>query len=191
MQNNHWRRRTLATLGTTAAVTGLAVALAAPAGAAAGLANGGFEEPTILNSYRTVPAGESIGLWRVTSGDVDIIYKDFWQPAEADQSLDLSGYARGTIEQTLNTRPGVTYTVTFALSGNPDHQGVVTGRVLAGGKVIKDFAADGTGTTKQAMTYSTETATFTADGRSTTLGFRSTSDVFAVGPVIDRVKIKS
>jgi choice-of-anchor C domain-containing protein len=191
MRNNDWRRRIATALGAVAAVSGLAVAVAVPAGAAAGLANGGFEQVAIWpNSFQTVPAGETVGRWKVTSGDVDLVHAKFWLPAEGDQSLDLNGLAPGAIAQALNTKPGVRYVVTFGLSGNPDHQGVVTGQLLANGAVINDFSIDGTGTTNQGMSWRTETATFVAVTKSTTLSFRDTSGLFAVGPVIDKIRIK-
>lgn len=190
MTKNHWRRGIVTGVGATAAL-GLGVAVAAPASAAAGLNDGGFEQTAIWpNSYRTVPAGQSVGAWRVTSGDVDIVHAKFWQSAEGEQSLDLNGLEPGAIEQTLHTKPGSSYVVTFALSGNPDHQGVVSGQVLADGAVIRDFAADGTATTKESMGWHTETATFVAGAKTTTLTFRDTSGHFAVGAVIDKVRIK-
>lgn len=170
---------------------GLLVVTATPAAAAAGLDNGGFEQPAIEpDQYRTIPTGGAVGAWRVVSGDVDIVHKNFWQSAEGDQSLDLNGLAPGTIEQDLSTLPLFSYDVTFSLAGNPDHAGVYTGQVLAGDKVIKAFSIDSTGNSKQDMRYVTVKARFEANGTTTKLAFRDTSGYFAVGPVIDKVTVK-
>lgn len=191
MQRELWQRRILAGLGSAAVVCGLLVTTATPAAAAAGLDNGGFEQPTIEpEHYRTIPTGGTVGAWRVVSGDVDIIHKNFWQPAEGNQSLDLNGFERGTIEQDLDTLPLLTYKVSFSLAGNPDHQGEVTGQLLAGGKVIKNLSFDTTGRTKADMGWKTQTASFQSNTTSTKLTFRSTSPQFASGPVLDNVKVQ-
>ena len=86
-------------------------------GQAAILGNGSFEAPVIDTSYLTVPAGQAIGEWNVTAGDVDIQYT--WAQAEdGRQSLDMAGTQGGEICQSFATMTGATYDVSFQMSRN-------------------------------------------------------------------------
>ncbi|MFJ9611473.1 choice-of-anchor C family protein [Kitasatospora sp. NPDC101176] len=174
-----------------------ATALAAPAHAAGGhralsrFDDGSFETPKApANSFTGVAAGQTIGPWKVTAGSVDLIGAGFWQAAEGDQSLDLNGSGSGTIAQSFTTTPGTTYSVTYALAGNPEG-GVAlrTGRALIDGQDFQDFSFDVTGRTRAAMGYVGRQFTFVAQGTSTTLSFVSTVGG-AYGPVLDDVQVK-
>jgi len=70
-------------------------------------------------AFSTFTTGQSIGPWTVTAGSVDLIGPGFWAAADGDQSLDLDGTSAGTVSQTFATTPGTTYTVSYALAGNP------------------------------------------------------------------------
>lgn len=191
MTTDLWRKRILASLGAMAMLGGLTVAGAAPASAAAGLGNGGFEDPAIApNAYRTFNQGESVGGWQVVDGSVDIIHTNLYRAASGDQSLDLNGEAPGTVQQTLNTLPLLTYKISFSLAGDPYTQREVTGQVLAGGQVIKDFAFDTTGKTYDNMGWTTVTAEFVATSTSTPLAFRGTTPLGAHGAMIDNVRVQ-
>lgn len=174
-----------------------ATALAAPAHAAGGhralshFDDGSFETPKApANAFTGLTAGQSIGPWTVTAGSVDLIGAGFWQAAEGDQTLDLNGSGSGTVAQRFTTVPGTTYSVTYALAGNPDG-GVAlrTGRALIDGQDFQDFSFDVTGRTRAAMGYVGRQFTFVAQGTSTTLSFTSTV-AGAYGPVIDNVQVK-
>ncbi|MET8627408.1 choice-of-anchor C family protein [Kitasatospora sp. NPDC004669] len=172
-------------------------ALAAPAQAAGGhrtlshFDDGSFESPKApANSFIEPVAGQSIGPWTVTSGNVDLIGAGFWQAAEGDQSVDLNGSGPGAIAQTFTTVPGTTYSVTYALAGNPEG-GVPlrTGQVLIDGQDFQDFSFDVTGKTKTAMGYVGHQFSFVAQNSATTLTFQSTvAGVY--GPVLDNVQVK-
>jgi choice-of-anchor C domain-containing protein len=184
-------KRIMAGLSAVAITGGLALASAAPASAAAGLQNGGFEDPAISpNAYRTVLAGESVGAWQVTNGSVDLIQTKLYQAAEGEQSLDLNGEEPGTVQQNLSTLPLLSYKVSFSLAGDPNTQREVAGQVLANGTVIKDFAFDTTGKSYDNMGWTTVTATFQATGTSTPLAFRGTTPTGAAGAMIDNVRIQ-
>ncbi|OKI17683.1 choice-of-anchor C family protein [Streptomyces sp. CB03911] len=174
-----------------------ATAMAAPAQAAAGhralshFDDGSFETPKApANAFTNLTAGQSIGPWKVTAGSVDLIGAGFWQAAEGDQSLDLNGSGSGTVAQSFTTVPGTTYSVTYALAGNPEG-GVAlrTGRALIDGQDFQDFSFDVTGRTKTAMGYVGHQFSFVAQGTSTTLSFASTV-AGAYGPVVDNVQVK-
>ncbi|MFE5583262.1 choice-of-anchor C family protein [Kitasatospora sp. NPDC056531] len=172
-------------------------ALAAPAQAAGGhralshFDDGSFESPKVAaNSFIEPVAGQNIGPWQVTSGSVDLIGVGFWQAAEGDQSLDLNGAGPGAVAQTFTTVPGATYSVTYALAGNPDG-GVAlrTGRALIDGQDFQDFSFDVTGKTRTAMGYVGRQFSFVAQNSATTLTFESTvGGVY--GPVLDNVQVK-
>ncbi|MFE3499878.1 choice-of-anchor C family protein [Kitasatospora sp. NPDC059160] len=191
------RTRTAALALTLAAATALTTAgLAAPAQAAGHRAlsrfdDGSFESPKIAPNTFTEPVtGQSIGPWLVTSGSVDLIGAGFWQAAEGDQSVDLNGADSGAIAQTFTTIPGATYSVSYALAGNPGGGPALrTGRVLIDGQDFQDFSFDVTGKTRAAMGYVGRQFSFVAYNSSTTLTFESTVRG-AFGPVLDDVQVK-
>ncbi|CAL9415489.1 hypothetical protein SUDANB171_01739 [Streptomyces sp. enrichment culture] len=152
--------------------------------------DGSFEYPVSTpGGFTELAAGQSIGPWQVTSGSVDLIGAGFWQAAEGDQSLDLSGRAAGAVAQTFTTVPGTTYTVTYALAGNTAGAPTVkTGKVLVDGQNFQDFSFDITGKSRTDMGYVYRQFTFVATAGSTTLTFVSTTDT-AMGPVIDDVTV--
>ncbi|CAN0483827.1 unnamed protein product, partial [Phaeothamnion confervicola] len=83
------------------------------------------------NPFQTIFLNQNFGAtnkWTVTKGSVDWI-GDYWQSPSGigGGSVDLDGLDAGTISQSLTLAPG-TYTVTFALSGNPD--GLPTTKLL-------------------------------------------------------------
>ncbi|MFB6894575.1 choice-of-anchor C family protein [Kitasatospora sp. NPDC056327] len=189
------RTRTTATAAVTAA-TAVALLLSVTGtatGATRALSrfdDGSLETPKVAaNAFQGLNAGSAIGPWRVTAGTVDHIGAGYWQAAEGDQSLDLSGGNAGTVAQTFTTTPGTTYSVTYSLAGNPNAGPVVkTGQALIDGQEFQAFSFDVTGRTRAAMGYVTRQFAFVAINASTTLAFRSTTNSNA-GPVLDNVQV--
>ena len=118
--------------------------------------------------------------------------------------MDASPSA-GKISQVLPTTIGTTYTVTFALAGNPSctssspswvgwitENPVKRLRVTATGSVGyvggEEFTFDTTSTSASAMGWVTRTMTFTADSATTVLAFESTQPGNC-GSAIDAVTI--
>jgi choice-of-anchor C domain-containing protein len=178
------------------AVAVAAAVLLAGAGAAAAAApaagrfhDGSFEYPRApAGLFTPYFPGEDIGPWSVTLGAVDLIGAGTWQAAEGDQSVDLNGTS--AVSQTFTTTPGTSYTVTYALAGNPTDAdpAVKTGKVLVDGQNLQDFSFDVTGRTYAAMGYVKRRFTFVAGTSTTTLTFVSTTGPTAAnGPVIDDV----
>ncbi|MGW7691916.1 choice-of-anchor C family protein [Streptomyces asiaticus] len=165
---------------------------AATAAAVSRFDDGSFETPRVsANSFVNLTSGQTIGPWRVTAGNVDLIGDGFWQAAEGDQSVDLNGGGAGTVEQTFTTVPGKKYSVTYSLAGNPVGGPTMrTGKVLVNGQNFQDFSFDVTGKTTADMGYVTREVTFVARGTSTTLAFASTNGG-AYGPVIDDVMVSA
>ncbi|MGR3937863.1 choice-of-anchor C family protein [Streptomyces sp. BRA346] len=169
---------------------GTGAALAAPA--ASHFDGGSFETPRVAaNTFVNIGTGGSIGPWKVTGGNVDLIGDGFWQAAEGDQSVDLNGDNAGTVAQTFTTVPGKRYTVTYSLAGNPGVGGpaLKTGKVLVDGQNFQNFSFDTTGKTTANMGYVTHEVSFVATGATTTLAFASTMSG-AWGPVIDDVTVR-
>ncbi|GAA0328819.1 choice-of-anchor C family protein [Actinoallomurus spadix] len=184
------------------AVAALAVCMTAARPAQAQVApmsafsNGGFENPVVpANGFTTFTGGSDIGAWRVVSGNVDVIGSGFWQAAEGNQSIDLDGDMAGAIEQSVPTRLGGCYNLTFSLAGNPDggpalKRGYVrvAQRGFGHSSSQRNFAFDTTGKTRADMGYVSQRLRFRALGSSVTLTFGSAT-AGAFGPVVDGVSI--
>jgi choice-of-anchor C domain-containing protein len=152
--------------------------------------NGSFETPGVASgTWARFTSGQTMGGWQLTSGSVELV-NGYWQAADGQQSVDLSGTEPGSISQTLATTPGTTYVVTYALAGNPLAQtpAIRTGQVLVDGQAVQDFSFDVTGKTAGNMGYVTKRVAFEAAGTSTTVTFASTT-ASAYGPVIDKVSV--
>ena len=157
--------------------------------------NGGFEdgpEPDPFGpGFTNLPAGSTdIRGWTVTRGSVDYI-GPYWQPAEGRRSLDLNGNEPGAIAQTLRTRPGQKYRVSFRLSANCFVGAGPTFRLeVSAAGARTEFAFDATGRTYEDMGWITRSWEFTAVGTETPLEFTSASDTPpACGPALDRVSV--
>ncbi|GAA2278814.1 MULTISPECIES: choice-of-anchor C family protein [Kitasatospora] len=154
--------------------------------------DGSFEYPrATASSFTELSAGQAIGPWQVTAGTVDLIGAGFWQAAEGDQSVDLNGAGPGAVAQTFTTVPGATYTVTYALAGNPTGAPTLkTGRALIDGQDYQDFSFNTTGKSLTNMGYVNRQFTFQAANSATTVTFASTTTTGPRGPVVDNVRIE-
>jgi hypothetical protein len=122
------------------AVSSACLAASAPAMLAAGapanlIQNGSFEQPAVPNgSYVLVAAGQTLPGWRVVgaTGNVAPISGTFMQSgldflAESGrQWLDLTGVSnsRTGVSQTVNTKPGATYSLSFWVGNVYDPGGI-------------------------------------------------------------------
>lgn len=107
--------------------------------------------------------------WTAYSVDVGPL----WQAAEGVNSVDLNAFEPGLIYQDIATTPGVTYTVVFALAGNPGWpQNVKNMRVGAAG-TFADYSFDTRGKSGTDMGWVEETFEFVATDATTTLAFAS------------------
>jgi choice-of-anchor C domain-containing protein len=175
------------------AIGGLAaITLAGSTLAFSGPINGGFETGTYVedgSGFKQLNAGDtSIVGWTVDVGSVDWI-RSYWPPQEGLMSLDMSGLEAGTISQTFDTTIGNTYTVSFALSGNP--AGLPTVKTLdvsATGGTAASYTYDTTGNDLATMNWATKEYTFLATSASTKLSFISTTTT-PFGPALDNVVV--
>lgn len=177
------------TLFGVAAAASMAGASLMPVLAANPFANGSFEDGPNPGVFATKGTGdETIDGWKVTDGSIDHI-GSYWQHANGDRSVDLSGNTAGTIEQTFVTMPGGKYTVNFMMSGNPDN-----------GPGLKEMTASADGesqpfsylvtaaNSKVAMNWEARSFDFTADDEEATLSFASNTNS-AFGPALDAVVV--
>jgi len=157
-----------------------------------GLINGSFEDGPFADNgmgFQQLDAPNTdIDGWEVGGTSVDWV-GPYWPAQEGSMSIDLSGADAGSVSQTFDTTIGNTYTVTFALSGNPDGTPAVkTLEVSATGGTTGLYAHDVTGTDLTTMAFTTEEYSFLATSASTTLTFLSTTEG-PFGPVLDNVVV--
>ena len=85
--------------------------------------SGDFEAPYVQHDWVNFAAGQTLGGWTVGHGSVDLVtnagFREYWPAASGRQSVDLNGWEPGSIWQEIPTVPGASYTLRFALSGNP------------------------------------------------------------------------
>lgn len=155
--------------------------------------NGSFEDgPGLPNGWAPVDNGSTnITGWTVTRGQIDVL-STHWQAGEGKRSLDLHGTAGyGGVKQTLATRKGKTYTVTFLLAGNPGGQVKEKSVWVAAAGDKKKFTFDAKGKSLTDMGWEKMTWEFSADADETELEIYTaeTTDEFC-GPAIDAVSVK-
>ncbi len=159
--------------------------------------NGSFElgSPGPGPCFATVPAGDTrISGWTVIDGDID------WYgpscsilPSNGLNSLDLVGdQTIGGIQQTFDTNPGQTYTISFDLNGNYGALPVIKPLTVTIGADVHTYTFDTTGESAANFLsrYQTQTIEYVATGPSTTISFVSdtTGQGFNAGAVIDNVR---
>lgn len=160
--------------------------------------NGSFEDgPAIgADSYKPLDKGATdLKGWVVTRGQIDAVQETtgLWKAADGKRSLDLHGSpGLGGVKQTVPTRAGRKYRVTFQMSGNPGAgHARVTLAVRAAG-ADKEFEIDMAGRTYEDLKWEKKTWEFTAAGEKTELEFHTampaTSNPFG-GPMLDDVRV--
>ena len=170
-------------------VGGLVLLLGSALTINAAIRNGSFEEPIIGSLYTPYLAGENIGGWVVESGSVEIV-GTYWQAAEGNQSLDLSGIWEwaGTLYQDLPTTPGHTYKVRFAFAGNPEDQAVKDAKIFWNETELAQLSVDTAGRSFTNMGWTYYTYDVTATSTISRLKFQSLTLNF-LGPLIDDVSV--
>jgi choice-of-anchor C domain-containing protein len=148
----------------------------------------GFNFVTPPPSYITVAGGGTIGPWSVGGNSVDWI-GGYWQPAEDNGSIDMSGGGPGSLSTTLSTVAGQSYTLSFYIAGNPDGGNVIKSLQVAVGSLNQVFTFDTTGHSEASMGWVLASASFVAAG-SDTLTFTSL-DNNAYGAALDAVSVSS
>jgi choice-of-anchor C domain-containing protein len=163
---------------------------------AASFQNGSFESGTDPGAnFITLANGDNTNItgWTVIRGDIDYI-GGYWQPAQGARSLDLIGdQFVGGVQQTFDTIPGATYSVSFAMAGNPAGGPTIRPLAVTVAGTTNNFTFDITGATLSSMNWTPHQFTFVATGTSETIQF--VSDLTGVpsgccyGAALDSVQI--
>jgi choice-of-anchor C domain-containing protein len=147
---------------------------------ASAFANGSFEAPVVDAAFLTLQAGQTMGPWTVTAGEVDQL-STWATPQEGRQSVDLSGTVGGRICQSFTTSPGSTYAVSFWMSHNAVD--VTSASLLASvtGITSTPFTHDAASTNTDPQ-WESHVFRFTAAASSSELCFESTDPAVGSGP---------
>ena len=82
------------------------------------IVNGSFENgPQVGLDLRLGGGSTAISGWTVSRGGIGYIGHDFWKPADGKRSLHVSP---GGIKQSIKTRRGQRYRISFLMAGNPE-----------------------------------------------------------------------
>lgn len=153
--------------------------------------NPGFEEPEVFNGFVGFYAGQSVGGWIVSFGDVHLVGDHWWRTPEGDQSLDLDGGGNGGIYQDLSTVPGETYRLRFHMAGNLYAPPIVKPMTIHwNGNLVGHFYYDGAGQIFNDPIWDFhEVLGLLATSTSTRLEFTSLASPQGFGAAIDAVEV--
>jgi len=152
--------------------------------------NGDFEVPNAGTSYTTYREGTTFGAWTVEFGSVD--HKGgYLAAARGAQSVDLSGSTSqaGAIYQDVETTPGQTYRLRFAIAGNPvGSPPVKRMEIWWDSKLVDDLSIDTTGRSTRDMNWGYVEYTVTASSTVSRVRFVSLTPGND-GPTLDDVQL--
>jgi choice-of-anchor C domain-containing protein len=154
--------------------------------------NGSFETgptPPYGGLYIPAPDSSTISGWTVSSGSIDYIGSDYWQPADGNRSLDMNGHNAGTIMQNVSgLTVGQPYRLSFYMAGNNNNSPVTFHLQASVGSTTQTFSFDATGYNYTNMGWSLRTMDFAAANTTMALSFASLDSGFS-GPTLDKVSI--
>lgn len=161
------------------------------------IVNGSFEDVADADASKSLDKGSTaLKGWVVTRGQIDVTQQNGneWKAHHGKRALDLHGSPGfGGVEQTIATKPGKKYKVTFRMSGNPgvpEHKKVQLGARAAGQD--KEFELTMEGRTYEDLKWEEQVWEFTAKEQMTVIEFHTampaTSNGFG-GPLLDDVKV--
>ena len=171
----------------------LAALLAAGPVRAQLLVNGNFEQGPPISPENAIlavaPGNPALTGWTVVNGAINIITDNYWVPLSGQRSVVLSSTGAGAIEQSFATSTGVSYRLTFWLTGEPFSSPTLKHLRVTAGPATQDFTYDVSEAWHWDMHWSQHTLDFTANASSTTLRFASL-DASAWGPAVDSAKVE-
>jgi hypothetical protein len=165
--------------------------------------NGSFESPTIsfgfYENYGTKTDPTNYGgssfdsSWTITTNNVDIVTANgtgWAAPAfVGTQYLDLVGYgSTGGISQSLATKAGQTYELTFAFGNNPGSTNSASALVTVGD--LSQTVTHTTSTTND-INWTVFSGDFTASSSSTSLSFLETVGSNNGGVLLDGISVSA
>ena len=175
---------------------GLALAFGGSTAAhAVTIVNGDFEQGPAVGAggFTTITAGNGLPGWTINDGSVDYI-GSYWtgQAGAGSHSLDLNGNDEGTISQTIQgLTSGVTYVISFFISGNPDGGNATkkAGLTLGGSFAPVTYTLSSTNSTTN-MNWEERTYSFVATSATALLVLTSRSEG-AYGLAVDNFSISA
>ena len=159
------------------------------------LMNGDFEDPVTgtpgtgafpfqpgpVDNYQ---GGRTLPGWVVGGDSIDVVPSNYWSAAHGNQSVDLNGLGPGYIYQDLNTVPGTTYQLRFAMAGNGNvlTKNITTMALLWNGIVADVLTFDTSSQISPNLAWEYHEYTLLADQLVTRLVFQSLSPGIYTGP---------
>ena len=165
------------------------VAAGRPAAAGNVVVNGDFELPVSTGEGR--PGAKAVPGWVIEDVDNNAVdqYRDYWQAASGNQSIDLNGLAPSVFYQDIPTIPGITYYLRFAAAGNPvGTPPKKTSEVWWGDTRLAELTFDTDTYSVDNMGWAYHSYTVTATETTTRLMFKSTTQGWH-GPTLDDVSV--
>lgn len=120
---------------------GSALGLAGAAIDDADLEDRGFEDG-LTNNWDNYTAGQTIGSWTVTEGNVDTHDTQAYANGQDSRFIDLNGFGPGEIEQQVEIVPGVSYLLSVEVSENQCGPAVKGMQIIWNGTVVSDLSVD-------------------------------------------------
>lgn len=155
--------------------------------------NGLFELPVVCPSgFAEYDAGsKAMPGWIVGGNSVDLVCENYFVAANGKQSVDLSGSAPGSVTQSVATRAGSRYTLSWDMAGNPVcGQAVKTMHVFWDGKLVDAPTFSIAGHNVRAMGWVKKQLVVTATGVRSTVEFAdATPDHSECGAALDNVAL--
>jgi len=139
--------------------------------------DGSFRQQPIAAQFQTFTNPTSFGAWDVINHEAVVYNSDSefaWTP-NGNRPVELGNNGGpGKIQQTLNTVPGQTYELTFALAGDFSFGELTKDiRVRTGINTVDFSVTEPNGWTQQTPIWDSKSVTFTATGTTTNLAFVS------------------
>lgn len=157
------------------------------------IADGDLLVPLIsATALQTFPAGQSIGAWKVTAGSVDVFKKggafllDSTHPGNA---VDLAGGSAGTISQTVETKVGTTYKVSFEYAGNFTAAGTKSMTMAVGATTKRYSVTQPAGWSFSNLQWKSASFDYIATAPLTTIQLKSTSKSNDAGVMVTQIKL--
>lgn len=155
------------------------------------IVNGSFEEGPSFGAYLTMRAGTTIPGWKVTKETVDLT-GSYFMASDGERSIDLVGTpGLGAIKQTLKTKAGERYQLSFKLAGNPAGGPNVKKMKVTAGSQSNEFEFDISGKNTQQMGWVEKSWIFVAEDDETTVNFEALlgENASNYGAAIDEISV--
>ena len=165
-----------------------------PVGAQDLIVDGGFLNPVtpIAEPLANYPTGATIGAWTVAAGSVDVFKKGgafLLDNTYSGNAVDLAGGSKGTITQSIETRIGTTYKVSFEYAGNFSVPGTKSMTMVLGATSKPFSVIQAKGWSFSTLQWKSASFDYTATSSLTKIQLKSTSRSTAAGVIVTNIKV--